>query len=683
MDVNINDGANASGSTTEPIPLTEFARMLEEHGICFASPETPSGTTNPFSSSELIRRQNEQNEDNATAASQREADEVEAAEAPPNVRIILGASPSQPMTVQLHPLGDIKAGAEATSRYRRAVLDVAANASGTALPGALAYQKLFVTQSKENIGFTIQATAYVPPTQARQRIPPKDVAQLLHCTFVFDPAADRIVLRNLDNKSVTFKTLAREKMPAELGLEGKDLSIPRSVQSVEIEPDDFKLLEAGPWAIYAASGQEVLEFSILARSGISIIPNPIVPSNAKTTLQGTKRQLASSQAGDPGPSKKGKFREPDKEDKATIVFQPVPVQAVRQFDYPSALAKTPASVPAANAAGRGLLPFRGHPMQYLHAGDKARIIGPSGEDYTVTYDKQLAMRENCHVFTAQHFSFPEDNGAAVVKVIRLPSGPVKQGESGKEAQKIYNLGKVWVQEVRNHLRLSEHLSIVRLFDADSRLFALYMEHVKALSLFYYRKPTVAGPYCTLSSANVAQVLCNTSSALSYIHSHRIVYNDIKPDNIFYFPDRGAVIIDFGLSREIPDSTSHTYYTGGTPWYLPREFLGRTPSRGAPGDVFAFGVVMLFLTGKIPLPELCKAHPVWFINEALHLGSGARLAMQKWLSFVEDTSATLDSTDLLEDIVTQMVQAVPANRITTDELAVKVAGYSHNEIGQCK
>ncbi|KAL5866442.1 Phosphorylase b kinase gamma catalytic chain, skeletal muscle/heart isoform, partial [Pyricularia oryzae] len=264
---------------------------------------------------ELIRRQNEQNEDDATAASQREADEVEAAEAPPNVRIILGASPSQPVTVQLHPLGDIKAGAEATSRYRRAVLDVAANASGTALPGALAYQKLFVTQSKENIGFTIQATAYVPPTQARQRIPPKDVAQLLHCTLVFDPAADRIVLRNLDDKSVTLKTLAREKMPAELGLEGKGLSTPRSVQSVEIEPDDFELLEAGPWAIHAASGQEVLEFSILARSGISIIPNPTVPSNAKTTLQGTKRQLASSQAGDPGPSKKGKLREPDKEDK--------------------------------------------------------------------------------------------------------------------------------------------------------------------------------------------------------------------------------------------------------------------------------------------------------------------------------------------------------------------------------
>ncbi|KAI6546717.1 hypothetical protein MCOR04_011774 [Pyricularia oryzae] len=635
MDVNINDGANASGSTTEPIPSTEFARMLEEHGVCLASPEAPSGTTNPFSSSELIRRQNEQNKDNATAASQREADEVEAAEAPPNVRIILGASPSQPVTVQLHPLGDIKAGAEATSRYRRAVLDVAANASGTALPGALAYQKLFVTQSKENIGFTIQATAYVPPTQARQRIPPKDVAQLLHCTLVFDPAADRIVLRNLDDKSVTLKTLAREKMPAELGLEGKGLSTPRSVQSVEIEPDDFELLEAGPWAIHAASGQEVLEFSILARSGISIIPNPIVPSNAKTTLQGTKRQLASSQAGDPGPSKKGKLREPDKEDKATIVFQPVPVQAVRQLDYPSASARAPASVPAASAAGRGLLPFRGHPMQYLHAGDKARIIGPSGEDYTVTYDKQLAMRENCHVFTAQHSSSPEDNGAAVVKVIRLPSGPVKQGESGKEAQKIYSLGKVWVQEVRNHLRLSEH------------------------------------------------VLCDTSSALSYIHSHRIVHNDIKPDNILYSPDRGAVVIDFGLSREIPDSISHTYHTGGTPWYLPREFLGRTPSRGAPGDVFALGVVMFFLTGKIPLPELCKAHPVWFINEALHLGSGARLAMQKWLSFVEDTSATLDSTDLLEDIVTQMVQAVPANRITTDELAVKVAGYSHNEIGQCK
>ncbi|TLD03090.1 uncharacterized protein PgNI_12574 [Pyricularia grisea] len=669
MDVNIDDGANASGSTTEPIPSTEFARILEEHGVYLASPKTPSGTTNPFNSSELIRRQNKQNKNNTTAASQKEANKIKAAETPPNVRIILNASPSQPVTIQLHPLGDIKAGAKATSRYRRAVLDVAANANGTALPGALAYQKLFVTQSKENIGLTIQTTAYMPPTQARQRIPPKNAAQLLHCTLVFNPAADRIILKNLNNKSITLKTLAKKKMPVKLKLEKKGLSTPRSIQSVEIEPNDFKLLKAGPWAIYAASGQEILEFSILARSGISIIPNPTVPNNAKTTLQRTKKQLASSQAGDPGPSKKSKLRKPDKNDKTTIVFQPIPVQAVYQLDHPSASAKTPASVPTANAAGRELLPFRGHPMQYLHAGDKARIIGPNGEEYTVTYDKQLAIRENCHVFTAQHSSSPKNNGAAVVKVIRLPSGPVKQGESGKKAQKIYILGKIWVQKVKNHLRLSEHVryipfliyiyipkysapnspapsrsvrlqpSIVRLFDADSRLFALYMEHVKAPSLLHYRKPTVAGPYCTLSSANISQVLCNTSSTLYYIHSHRIVHNDIKPNNILYSPDRGAVIIDFGLSREIPNSTSHTYHTGGTPY------------RGAPGDVFALGV----------------------INEALLLGSGARLAMQKWLSFIKNTSATLDSTDLLENIITQIVQTVPANRITTDKLAVKVAG----------
>ncbi|KAI6311032.1 hypothetical protein MCOR30_010966 [Pyricularia oryzae] len=99
MDININNGANVSGSTTEPIPSTEFARMLEEHGICLASPETPSGTTNPFSLSEFIRRQNKQNKNNAIAALQREVNKVEAAEAPPNVRIILGASPSQPVTV--------------------------------------------------------------------------------------------------------------------------------------------------------------------------------------------------------------------------------------------------------------------------------------------------------------------------------------------------------------------------------------------------------------------------------------------------------------------------------------------------------------------------------------------------------------------------------------------------------
>ncbi|KAH9428659.1 hypothetical protein MCOR02_011205 [Pyricularia oryzae] len=162
----------------------------------------------------------------------------------------------------------------------------------------------------------------------------------------------------------------------------------------------------------------------------------------------------------------------------------------------------PSASASATNTRRDLLPINVHPMQYLHAGDKARVIGPA-----------------------------ENNGAAVIKVIRSPSGPVEEGGSGKIAQAIHRSGHVWVQEVKNHSRLSEQPSVIRLFDADSKVFALYMEHVEAPSLVYYIQPNAAGPYCTLTRTNATEVLRNISTALSYIYRQKIVHNDIKPDNI--------------------------------------------------------------------------------------------------------------------------------------------------------
>ncbi|TLD08051.1 hypothetical protein PspLS_12109 [Pyricularia sp. CBS 133598] len=266
MDSNVDDGANISGSTTEPIPSTELARMLEEHGVRFALPETPFCSTNPFSLSELIRRHSEK--DAASPVLQKEGEDE--AEGAPNV-----------------------------PRYRRAVLDVAAKTGGTALPGALSYQKLFLTQSKENVGLTIQTLTYVPSTQAGQRVPAAESpAQLLYCTLVFDPAADRITIKNTE---------------------------------------------------------------------------------------------------DPGPAKKGKLRELGNKDNATIVFQPAPIRALHQArGHPAVMG--PSASASVTSTRRDLLPINVHPMQYLHAGDKARVIGPA-----------------------------ENNGAAVIKVIRSPSGPVKEG----------------------------------------------------------------------------------------------------------------------------------------------------------------------------------------------------------------------------------------------------------------
>lgn len=71
-----------------------------------------------------------------------------------------------------------------------------------------------------------------------------------------------------------------------------------------------------------------------------------------------------------------------------------------------------------------------------------------------------------------------------------------------------------------------------------------------------------------------------------------------PANITYSPQRGAVLIDFEMATFTTGDTS----SGGTPWCLPPEFVDSYKNRGAPGDIWALGMTMLYVLGKIGLPE---------------------------------------------------------------------------------
>ena len=51
-----------------------------------------------------------------------------------------------------------------------------------------------------------------------------------------------------------------------------------------------------------------------------------------------------------------------------------------------------------------------------------------------------------------------------------------------------------------------------------------------------------------SRDDAMRTLRDVSEALSHLHGRHLVYNDIKPANILYSPNRGAVLHDFGLSR---------------------------------------------------------------------------------------------------------------------------------------
>lgn len=135
-----------------------------------------------------------------------------------------------------------------------------------------------------------------------------------------------------------------------------------------------------------------------------------------------------------------------------------------------------------------------------------------------------------------------------------------------------------------------------------------------------------------------------STALFYIHDQGIIHNDIKPANILFSQSRGAVLIDFGLS-----TGPRTVHAGGTPWYIPAEYAIRN-RRGAPGDIFALGVVMLFVLGKIPLPGCDARQLYWKIADVRASRNGAKETMFDWLSVVEQAAE-----DLPEDFQGSLVK----------------------------
>jgi hypothetical protein len=427
-----NQSNTSASGDTQRVSSDEIARMLGQRGIPFAANQpqpfatnqpqpfaASSGATNPFTSSELAHIYRE----GRVAAIVPTDDEPNDGPQPlhPSIRIIMEYSHA--ISVEVAPFGSTESDAEAASHQRCVELD--------AQPGPNAFRKLAVVQSKKDLGVSIKAVS-------------TEAAALLHCKLSFDPVADRIVITNRDFKSVVAKRIIAG------GGDGGGAP-PQAEQPTELKPYLAEILDAGSWAVVAKSGQHILDLSILPRRNITITRTPDEP--IESAPQGTKREYEPSQVA--GPEKKGKLDEKDSTGEASIIFQPAlgasaaPVTSQPEL---SLVRRGPGGGPEESVT----LGLR-HPLEDLRAGDMAKILGPGGEDYTLTYARTISLRSNSHVFKAQHSDLSEK--LIVVKVIRSPSGPVPPGASREVAGELQQMAEMWLREVRIHSRLSQHVSI--------------------------------------------------------------------------------------------------------------------------------------------------------------------------------------------------------------------------------
>ncbi len=122
-----------------------------------------------------------------------------------------------------------------------------------------------------------------------------------------------------------------------------------------------------------------------------------------------------------------------------------------------------------------------------------------------------------------------------------------------------------------------------------------MEFVAGESL---AKPAKDAP---LPPEDVARIGAEVAVALASLHAQQVMHLDLKPENVI-LAERGAVLLDFGLSRHagLPDllGEESDVPMGSAAYIAPEQVLG---DRSDPAsDIFALGgILYLLATGELP------------------------------------------------------------------------------------
>uniref|UniRef100_A0A2C9JFX8 non-specific serine/threonine protein kinase n=1 Tax=Biomphalaria glabrata TaxID=6526 RepID=A0A2C9JFX8_BIOGL len=151
---------------------------------------------------------------------------------------------------------------------------------------------------------------------------------------------------------------------------------------------------------------------------------------------------------------------------------------------------------------------------------------------------------------------------------------------------------------------------------------------------------------------IKDIILQVSKALSYLHSHNIIYRDLKAENVLVWelppsdsPPRKGVnlkLADYGISRSVLPTGTKGF--GGTPPFIAPEILQHA-GKGTyttKVDVFSFGMFMFeLLTCRIPFNQLNN------LNNLICQGERPSLTVQeaeRWPTYILDLMALCWSQD---------------------------------------
>mmetsp|Transcript_50742 Transcript_50742/g.145626 ORF Transcript_50742/g.145626 Transcript_50742/m.145626 type:complete len:480 (-) Transcript_50742:161-1600(-) len=154
-----------------------------------------------------------------------------------------------------------------------------------------------------------------------------------------------------------------------------------------------------------------------------------------------------------------------------------------------------------------------------------------------------------------------------------------------------------VQREMDLLKMNDHpfvMQLVKTFETDDLAYML-VELITGGELHAAIRtiPTV------LSAPQAQFYVGSLALALEALHSRRIIYRDLKPENVMLDNQGYLKIIDFGIAKKLEVDKARTFTMVGTPHYMAPEVMrGRGYNSGV--DHWALGVILFELTiGYLP------------------------------------------------------------------------------------
>ncbi|XP_026185072.1 serine/threonine-protein kinase 36 isoform X2 [Mastacembelus armatus] len=130
----------------------------------------------------------------------------------------------------------------------------------------------------------------------------------------------------------------------------------------------------------------------------------------------------------------------------------------------------------------------------------------------------------------------------------------------------------------------------------------------------------------LPESQVREIACQLVSALYYLHSHRILHRDMKPQNILLGKSGVVKLCDFGFARAMSVSTLVLTSIKGTPLYMSPELVEEKPYDHT-ADLWSLGCILY---------ELHTGVPPFYTNSIFHLVQLIVRDQVKWPDTMSDT-----------------------------------------------